>query len=211
MSLLKALQRGLTCVDVPWRPSPTPESRRLINEIVFGEESDLYEGEPISHFELYLRAMQQCGASTQPIQDVLFQLAQGEGIENVLGRIRIPEAARTFVRSTFAFIETGQLHIIAAAFTFGREDLIPDMFKAFIRDQDAQLSGRLSILRWYLDRHIEVDGEDHGPMALRMVADLCGSDDRKWRDAETAATQAIEARLALWDGILSQITARRAS
>lgn len=205
MSLLKALQRELTCVALPWTPSRLPESRRLVNEIVLGEESDLYEGSATSHFELYLRAMKQCGASTEAMEDVIFQLRQGEGIEDVLARVPVPAAARTFVRSTFAFIETGEPHVIAAAFTFGREDLIPDMFRAFLRDQDAQLSGRLSILRWYLDRHIEVDGDEHGPMALRMVSELCGADARKWSQVEDAAVAAIEARIKLWDGVADRV------
>ena len=207
MSLLKALQRGLTCVEVPWLPSRSAEARRLVNEIVLGEESDLYEGEALSHFELYCRAMQQCGASTDAIDNFLHQLGQGEGTEATLEHVRVPVAAQHFVRSTFAFIETGELHVIAAAFTFGREDLIPSIFKAFIRDQDEQLSGKLGLFRWYLDRHIEVDGEEHGPMALRMVSGLCGSDPVKWQQAEQAAVRAIEARLAFWDGILATLPA----
>ena len=204
MCLLKSLQRGLTCVDVPWLPSPFPEARRLINEIVLGEESDVYEGEALSHFELYRRAMQQCGASTEIIDGFVYQLGQGDSVNSTLEQPRLPDAARRFVRSTFSFIATGELHIIAAAFTFGREDLIPGVFTAFIRDQDERLSGRLALFRWYLDRHIEIDGEEHGPMSLRMVSGLCGSDPTKWREAETAAVQAIEARLTLWDDILTQ-------
>ena len=204
MCLLKALQRGLTCVDVPWLPSADPEARRLINEIVLGEESDLCEGTPLSHFELYRRAMQQCGASTRAIDNLLYQLGQGDSVDAALGEVNLPAAAARFVRSTFAFIATGELHIIAAAFTFGREDLIPGVFKAFIRDQDERLSGKLALFRWYLDRHIEIDGEEHGPMSLRMVSGLCGSDPVKWQQAEAAAVQAIEARLTLWDDILAQ-------
>ncbi len=204
MCLLKSLQRGLTCVDVPWLPASFPEARRLINEIVLGEESDIYNGEAISHFELYRRAMQQCGASTEAIDTFLYQVGQDDNVDLTLAEVRLPDAAQRFVRSTFEFIATGELHIIAAAFTFGREDLIPGIFKAFIRDQDEQLSGKLALFRWYLDRHIEIDGEEHGPMSLRMVSGLCGSDPVKWQQAETAAVQAIEARLTLWDGILAE-------
>ena len=205
MSLLKALQRGLTCVEVPWLPSRFPEARRLINEIVLGEESDLYQGEAVSHFELYRRAMQQCGASTEAIDSFLNQLERGEETERALWQLRLPLTAQRFVQSTFTFIASGELHIVAAAFTFGREDLIPGVFKAFIRDQDEQLSGKLALFRWYLDRHIEVDGEEHGPMSLRMVSGLCGSDPVKWQQAETAAVQAIEARLTFWDAILASL------
>ncbi len=209
MSLLKALQRGLTSVDVPWLPSRFPEARRLINEIVLGEESDIYNGEALSHFELYCRAMQQCGASTETINTFLNQLGQGQNVLSVLSQVPLPVAAQHFVRSTFDFIETGELHVIAAAFTFGREDLIPGVFKAFIRDQDEQLSGKLALFRWYLDRHIEIDGEEHGPMSLRMVSGLCGSDPVKWQQAGDAAVKAIEARLTFWDEILASMPAAR--
>jgi hypothetical protein len=209
MSLLKALQRGLTCIDVPWVPSRYPESRRLINEIVLGEESDLYGTQAVSHFELYLHAMHECSASTHAIDALLKRLSDGANWAAALALSGAPEAAQKFVGSTFAIIETGKLHVIAAAFTFGREDLIPEMFRGFIRDQDARLSGRLTTLRWYLDRHIEVDGEDHGPMALRMITELCGEDRVKWLEATEAAETALRARIALWDGIAASLRESR--
>jgi hypothetical protein len=120
-----------------------------------------------------------------------------------------PEEARAFVRSTFRFIASGKLHCVAAAFTFGREDLIPDMFRSFIREQNEAMSGRLDMLRWYMERHIEVDGDEHGPMALRMIAELCGDDAVKWDEAAVAAEEALLARIALWDGIVKGIELRR--
>ncbi|HWZ51661.1 MAG TPA: DUF3050 domain-containing protein [Granulicella sp.] len=215
MSLLKTLQRGLTCVDIPWLPSRYPESRRLINEIVLGEESDIYGTQPISHFELYLLAMRQSGASTHAIDTLIEQLRQGSDLATALALSGAPEPARRFVQATFHLLEHGELHTIAAAFTFGREDLIPEMFRSFLRDLDAGQSTNadtrnhsLATLRWYLDRHIEVDGEDHGPMALRMIAELCGDDPRRWEDAAEAAETALRARLALWDGIAAGLKLR---
>jgi hypothetical protein len=196
MCLLKTLQRGLTCVQVPWLPSPLAESRRLINEIVFGEESDLYEGQPLSHFELYRLAMQQCGADTLPIDRFLAAIVQGRDWPRALAAANAPAPAARFVEATFRIIETGKLHAIAAAFTFGR-------------DQDEMLGGQLSTLRWYMERHIAVDGDEHGPLALRMVAELCGDDPAKWREATEAATFALTARTALWDGIAAAITQNR--
>jgi hypothetical protein len=209
MCLLKTLQRGLTSVDVPWLPSTLPGSRRLINEIVLGEESDVYEGQPLSHFEVYRLAMRRCGADTTAIDSFLAALRRGADWRTALTTSNAPAPAAAFVKSTFSFMEPGKLHSTAAAFTFGREDLIPDMFRSFILDQDEQLGGQLATLRWYLERHIEVDGEEHGPMALRMVAELCGNDPIKWQDATTSAVSAIEARLALWDDIAVSIRASR--
>jgi hypothetical protein len=207
MSLLKALQRGLTCVEVPWVPSATPESRRLVNEIVMGEESDIYQGQHLSHFELYRIAMEKCGASTVAIDRLLFALGDGSDMHEALRGSRAPDEAKFFVRDTFSVITEGKLHRIAAAFTFGREDLIPEMFKGFVRDLNRDLAGDLDTFLWYLERHIEVDGEEHGPMALRMIAELCGDDDTKWNEAETAAVFALQSRLRLWDGIAAHIAA----
>ena len=209
MSLLKVLQRGLTCTEVPWVPSRFPESRRLVNEIVLGEESDVYRGVAVSHFELYLKAMRECEADTFAIDNMLRELGAGSYWQQALAQSGATRAAQEFVQSTFASIEEGKLHATAAAFTFGREDLIPDMFRGFIRDQDERLSGRLSTFRWYLDRHIEVDGEEHGPMALRMIQELCGDDAAKWQEAGEAAEKALVARLRLWDGIANAIALNR--
>jgi hypothetical protein len=202
MSLLKALQSRLTCVTVPWTPTPYPESRRFINEIVLGEESDLYHGRAVSHCELYLEAMTQCGAGTSAFHTLLRKLQTTPLHEAIQ---QLPPAPRAFVSTTFNLIDSGSLPALAAAFTFGREDLIPDMFRALVRELDTQNSGQFSLFLWYLERHIEVDGEDHGPLSLRMVSDLCGSDERLWREAADAATRALEARIALWDAILLDI------
>ena len=206
MSLLKALQSRLTCVDIPWLPTPLPESRRFLNEIVLGEESDLFQGRAISHFELYLEAMQQAGADPNPIHSFLDRLQQGSQHTSLDEAIAsLPSTPRPFVRATFDLIRSGNLHTLAAAFTFGREDLIPDMFRALVRDLNDQASGRFATFIWYLERHIEVDGEDHGPLSLRMVADICGRDEQRWQEAAEAAEQAILARIALWDAILTEI------
>jgi hypothetical protein len=210
MSLLKALQSRLTCVTTPWLPTRYPESRRFINEIVLGEESDLYDGRSISHFELYLEAMEECGANTAPIRTLLAAVkTQGEAFSLQSPSLRTmgaPAAAKRFVESTFDTIQTDKPHTLAAAFTFGREDVIPDIFRELVRDLDAQLSGGLEKFVWYLERHIEVDGDEHGPLALKMIADLCGDDETLWDEAASAAESAIQARLALWDGILEHFS-----
>ena len=205
MSLLKALQGRLTCVTSPWTPTALPASRRFINEIVLGEESDEYQGRPISHFELYLEAMQQAGASTSTINSLIGQLSE-KPVLKAIADAPIAAGAKAFVSTTFSLIETGKLHALAAAFTFGREDVIPDMFRSLVRDLNQQNSGALDTFLWYLERHIEVDGEDHGPLSLRMVADICGTDETRWLEAAQAAEDALTARLALWDAILEHLS-----
>ena len=202
MSLLKTLQRSLTCVEVPWRPTEDATARRLINEIVLGEESDLYEGRALSHFELYLHAMQSCGADTAGAAELVRAVEGGQVLEDALRSA--PEESRAFVEATFAMIATSQTHRIAAAFTFGREDLIPDIFSAFIREMDERLPGRIAPFRYYLERHIEMDGDEHGPMALEMLRHLCRSK-QAWAEAADSASRALEARLAFWDGIYRRI------
>ena len=204
MSLLKALQRKLTCVDLPWIPTAYPASRRFINQIVMDEESDEFEGRPISHFELYLEAMEQVSADTSTIRNVVASAVYGvEGLPTE----EAPAGAREFVECTFQIIGSGSTAAMAAAFTFGREDAIPDMFRLLIRSLNEQTDGSVERFAWYLERHIEVDGDDHGPLSLRMVSDVCGGDPILWEEAYRAGEQALQARLKLWDYLLSQIKA----
>lgn len=202
MSLLKCLQRTLTSVEVPWTPSSDPSCRRLINEIVLGEESDEYQGQPLSHFELYLHAMQSAGADTLPLQTFLNAITAGTPLQQALSPI--PAEAADFVQTTFEIIATSQPHRIAAAFTFGREDLIPEIFPQFVRNLDAQLPGRIAPFRFYLERHIELDGDDHGPKAMKMMRHLCPTP-QHWAEAAETAALALESRISLWDGILTRI------
>ena len=74
MSLLKSLQRNLTCVEVPWVPTGPTGSRRLINDIVLVEESDERGSGFISHFELYLDGMAEAGADTSVIDAFIDRL-----------------------------------------------------------------------------------------------------------------------------------------
>jgi len=206
MSLLKALQQKLTCTTLPWMPVGNANTRYLINEIVTGEESDIDEhGNRTSHFELYLKAMEQAGCPAIAIDDLFNELNYGKNIDEALIIADIPLAARNFVQHTFDVIETGKAHIQAAVFTFGREDLIPDMFISIVKELSLQMPHKVDTLLYYLQRHIEVDGDHHSQLAYRMTAELCGDDDNKWHEAFAAVQEALQARIALWNGILSAI------
>ena len=206
MSLLKALQINLTCVTLPWVPIGNPATRFLINEIVAGEESDVDEaGVRTSHFELYIKAMDQAEANTEPILGLIRALKTGSNIQYALEDIDIPTAARQFMDFTFETIATGKPHLMAAVFTFGREDLIPDMFISLIKELKIQFPDKVDIFQYYIERHIEVDGGHHAALAHQMTIELCGNDESKWQEATEAVKQALEVRIALWDAIHQQI------
>jgi hypothetical protein len=206
MSLLKALQQRLTCVSVPWLPVPDTSCARLINEIVTAEESDEDgSGGYISHFEMYLRAMKQSHADTSRIERLLQRLRQGQTIEAGLLGIEAQPSVNQFVRHTFDVIHSGKDHLIAAAFTFGREDLLPGVFQRVVDELNVEAGGGLDLFRYYLIRHIGLDGDEHGPMAQRLVAMLCGEDERKWQEAEDVAAKCLESRLELWNGMSQRI------
>lgn len=201
MSLLKMLQKELCGHSVPWLPPADRTLARLVNEIVLGEESD-EDGESgfASHFELYLRAMRRCGANTDAIDYFANELRRDSSIESALSTCSAPACVRQFVLHTFQMIGSGDPCIIASAFTFGREALLPDVFQRIVDELNVETCGGLDDFVFYLNRHIELDGDHHGPMAAQMIARLCGSDDAKWQAAERAAVQSLQARKALWDG-----------
>jgi len=203
MSLLKSLQRNLTCVDVPWVPSGPTASRRLINDIVLVEESDALRGGFTSHFELYVDGMREAGAQTTVINAFIALLRDKKPVPAALDEAGAPAPSAEFVRTTWGFIENSPVHCQAAAFAFGREDLIPDMFEQVIAVRDR--GARVNTFVDYLARHIDVDGGEHTPMAMQMLVDLCGDDDAKWRACAETVNQALDARRRLWDGVLAAV------
>jgi len=202
MSLLKALQRQLCCTSVPWLPAAHPAACRMINEIVLAEESDADgRGGYASHFELYRRAMRACGARTAAVDGLIEALAAGRPLEAALGDPAIPAASRAFQQHTFAVIERGDACELAAAFTFGREDLLPDVFQRIVDELDLESGGKLADFQYYLQRHIGLDGDEHGPMARQLLASLCGDDAARWNAATESAAGSLAARVQLWDAI----------
>lgn len=209
MSLLKSLQRNLTCVELPWVPAGPAGSRRLINDIVLVEESDERGDSFISHFELYLEGMAQAGADTSVINAFIGRLRAGQPVPEAIDQAGVPGPAAEFVRLTWGLIESAPVHVQAAAFAFGREDLIPDMFQQVVGVNER--IGSLGTFVDYLARHIQVDSEEHTPMAMQMVTDLCGDDAAKWAECAETVKFALAARARLWDGILADIGDRVAA
>ncbi|MFY7743303.1 MAG: DUF3050 domain-containing protein [Flavobacterium sp.] len=210
MSLLKALQMKLTCATTPWLPIGNPETRYLINEIVLAEETDLtLDGRRQSHYEMYIEAMEACGSNTKQIESFLENVIATQNIFVSIKKSDLHPNVKEFLNFTFQVIEHGKPHEIAAAFTFGREDLIPDMFTAILKNFQANFPETdLSKLIYYFERHIELDGDEHGPMAMEMIEELCGNSAQKWQEVEEISIKALEKRIGLWNAIEEKILSK---
>jgi hypothetical protein len=206
MCLLKALQQSVTCVDTLWFPRGDAATRRLINEIVTGEESDLLpDGACASHFELYLDAMEEAGANTEPVKRFLRGLQLGLPVPVALEDANVPQGARDFVLTTMDIVASGSPHVIAAAFAIGREDIIPTMFIEIVRGLPMSGASSLDLFHYYLQRHIQLDGDEHSVLADRMLINLCAGDPVKWQESAEVAVKALRARIRLWDSVEKQI------
>jgi len=208
MTLLKRLQQELTGVGLPWLPSGRPLYARLINEIVLAEESDEDgRGGYESHFELYLEAMEEVGADTGTIGRFVDLVGKGADPLEALRQLGVAPAIQEFVATTLSYAMTRPIHQTAAVFFFGREDIIPQMFERIVGRLEGQYGLATERLRYYLARHIEIDGEQHGPWALQLLDALIGSSVTKRVEAEEAAVTALRARIRLWDAVLEAIKA----
>jgi hypothetical protein len=204
MSILKTLQKKLTCTDIPWTPKGGGPPARLLNEIVTEEETDIdIYGEYKSHFEMYYQSMNEAGANTKKIESFLTNI--DSGVDQALIKSDAPKPAANFVKTTFSMLENAPVNVVASMFTFGREEVIPNMFRSIISKIDKDFKGRLKNFIYYLDRHIGVDEDEHGPAALKMIKVLCGNDEEKWKEAAQAAKMTMNARIVFWNEILDEL------
>ena len=208
MLLLKTLQQHLAPSGVPWVPPTHPEIAGLVNSLVAEEECDLLPenlGGPLhlSHFAIYRRAMVEIDANTAVIDAVLQQASRGD----LAGAVRhrgIPPPSARFLRTTQELISSGEVHALAAAFAYGRELLVPDLFRGLL-DRLTVLELPCPTLRWYLERHIVLDGDSHGPLAETMVLTLAGNDPAAHQTVQTVRRQVLADRSAFWDAIELQL------
>ena len=204
MSLVKKLQAELTCVSQPWVPKGSADVRFLINEIVLGEESDVDQhGQVISHFELYIRAMKELSIEPSPILDTFLKASSIQEVLKLIADSNLAPSIKQFLTFTFESVANRPIEEIAAIFTFGREDLIPGMFQLIVDQLKQDAPNQVETLVYYLERHIEVDGDHHSQLAYQMMEELCGSDQDKWNRATQAAIDSLEVRKVLWDGVVA--------
>jgi hypothetical protein len=204
MSLAKRLQIELTCTRLPWFTPDDAKKARFINEIILGEESDLgFDGLPVSHFDMYLAAMADMGCSRQKFDLFEQHYRAGVGLERALELAEAPDYVISFVRQTIATALEGRAEEAASSFFYGREDAIPQMFQSLL-DRWGLSEEKAPRFVHYLQRHIDLDGDEHGPAAMKILSDLIADKAAEAR-ALQAAEQAISARIALWDGILADM------
>jgi hypothetical protein len=206
MCLAKRLQASFSSTAFPWTPPKEPQVARLINKIILGKETDVRaNGTTGSHFDFYLEAMAEVGANTQPVQRYLQALDAGRTWQGSLQNSGAPAAASVFVRQTLDAIENQSLAYIAGAFTFGRETLIPNMFVQFVNTLEQSHRGKFAGLIDYLERHIEVDSEEHGPLALQMLEKTIEADNGNAEDILEGAQTELLKRTHLWDAVLDAL------
>jgi hypothetical protein len=214
MSLLKRLQRDLTCIKVPWFPVENAKAARLINDIVIGEETDVDpDGSYVSHLDLYLRAMADVGASTRQF-DTFCSLARvNTSIDMAMVRAGVRPYVQAFVKHTMSLTQSGSTEEVMAAFFYGREDIIPEMFSRLQKTLPGarQENDPLRHFIYYIERHIELDGDSHGPMGRELLEGLVAGSSERDERALRSACNSIKARIELWNGTLSTLRNRRAA
>lgn len=209
MSLVKRLQHEFTSVTLPWTPPTRPSAARLLNDIVLGEESDMTpDGLHASHFELYLSAMREVGANTSQIEHFIDLVRSNIAVDVALRMVKAPEPVQKFVLATIESAKNGSVFEVLGSFLYGREDAIPQMFKTLLSDWSVPRE-ETPIFVYYLQRHIELDGDSHGPAATRLVSDLAQGNADSLEQIRRAGISAIEHRLALWDELQSDLVQRQ--
>ena len=155
---------------------------------------------------MYLDAMHAMGANTEGIENFVEQAKSSSDIHEVIAEFKLDSRVKDFLNFTFSIIQSGKPHQIAAAFTFGREDLIPDMFTSILKELQAKSPAvDMSKFIYYFQRHIELDGDEHGPLAMQMISELAGEDEVKWQEMQDTALKALQVRSKLWDAIADRI------
>lgn len=210
MSLLKNIQHNVVPSGVLWVPNSRNRSEcaRLINEIVLCEETDISLDKKtyVSHFDLYLMAMLEVSADTSSIEMLPNYINVIDMFAGSNKTVRNAPGIK-FIKHTMATIPKGP-HCVAASFCYGRETVLPELFRKILKQLDIK-SIDAPKFHYYLERHIEVDGDDHGPASEKIVELLCENNPTKVHQAEQAAISAIQARIEFFDEIQELILRQR--
>ncbi|CAI3934924.1 unnamed protein product [Commensalibacter communis] len=207
MSLAKRLQQEFTCTTLPWTPRHNNKAARAMNDIILGEETDVnLDGSHASHYEMYLNAMEDVNSDPLPIQTMVNEFEHNTNIEfkAIVNKQNIPTYVKDFVIHNLDTAINGSLHEVLGSFFYGREDAIPEMFSNLLKEWGLKESDYPKFV-YYLVRHIELDGDSHGPAVHSIISNLKDSPD-KYIALLKSAIAAVEHRIKLWDGIHRDIS-----
>ncbi len=204
MSILKSLQKIITPDNLPWMPNKNTKNGlvNFVNEIILCEESDYIEGIGfISHFEIYLLAMKNMGAKTDQLDKLIARITDNGYNENYLDDINASVEVKSFLKHDLEVSINGTLPEIIGAFTLGREKVIPNMFSYILPAIKETSTSKYLIT--YLERHIDIDGDRHGPLSMKLLNTSC--DKKQLSLAYATAIKSLELRLLVWDKVYDDI------
>ncbi len=205
MSLLKKIQKKITPQNIPWVPNENTKNglANFVNEIILGEESDYIDGIGyISHFEIYLLAMKNIDANPNELMKFIKLNKKSNKISTNLQKINVCKEVKDFLKHDLKIASSGSLSQLVGVFTLGREKVIPNMFKYILQSLNDDV--KIKYLRAYLERHISVDGERHGPLSVSLLNNVCHNPNLMCEAYKSAITS-LELRLKVWDKVYAQI------
>lgn len=204
MSLAKAVQHEIAPSGPPWTPKSPSDIQRFVNEIVLEEETDELPDQSgwISHYGLYVLAMKEIGADTSTVE-AFVKRVKARGFDAGFA-LDPPDSSARFMKTTYGFIRSGNPHEVAAAFALGREHIIPTMFRSLLENMEISKE-EAPFFHYYLERHIHLDQDHHGPMSMKTLTYLCRDESKRIKEAEEAAIKAVQARIRFWDDVRKEI------
>ena len=205
MSILKSLQKMITPNNLPWMPNKNTKNGlvNFVNEIILCEESDYIEGIGfVSHFEIYLLAMKNMGAKTDQLDKFTTRISDKGYNEKYLDDIDVTDEVKSFLKHDLEVSMNGTLPEIVGAFTLGREKVIPNMFRYILPAIKESSSSKYLVT--YLERHIDIDGDRHGPLSMKLLDASCKREQLTL--AYAAAIKSLELRLSVWDKVYVEIS-----
>lgn len=203
--LLREIHQELVGLIHPLNSQSQKEAIRLVSEMILEEElEEQQDGSLLSHFEIYLEAMQDLGANISPIVSFFDLQDSGQNWQTALKHARFPTAVSRYARKMNRFAQA-PLHEKAAALFYEGEPFIPDTFLLRI----GQLGNTVKIGRLldYFERHIEGLRSPGFSASGRLVEILCNNDEKMSLEAEQSAEEAMKNRVELWGYITGQLEA----
>lgn len=207
MSLAKRLQQEFTCVTIPWTPKNNNKAARAMNDIILGEETDVnLDGSHASHYEMYLHAMNDVQANPKQVLTMVSDFEQNPkgDFKDIVAKQDIPDYVKQFVIHNLNTAINGSIDEVLGSFFYGREDAIPEMFSNLLKEWGLKEEDYPKFV-YYLIRHIELDGDSHGPAVNSIISNLKDNPE-KYISLLKSAIAAVKHRINLWDGIHTDLT-----